>query len=191
MDCHWFRNGALSELVWGLLNFDLLKRPELGMSWKEGQLSADFVIDTFSRHALAQRFIASIMDFLIVFTSTNITSISGYYNFRFHNTGSDYDGFNDYQRPNVIGCEFSDGLATRLWLGAEDDGDVARIKLGVTNFGGMRQEVFLLGLGLRWFDFRGYPYDVPPISVNTFTLFPLIIDKSYIVRVDHFISLGN
>lgn len=64
-------------MIWSFLNFEFLIGPELGVSRKKGQLSVDFVLDTFFGHALVKRFVVVVENLEVVFTTANVTGEGG------------------------------------------------------------------------------------------------------------------
>lgn len=95
-------NPSVSELIWSLLYSEFLIRSEFGMSWKEGEFSIDFILNAFLGITFIKRFIVVSQHLKIVFTATDITSISCHRNFRLDLTCPDHDGFHNHKRTDLI-----------------------------------------------------------------------------------------
>jgi hypothetical protein len=108
------------------------------------------------------------MNFLVVFTATDVTAIRRNSNLWLDGVGPDDNSFQNDQRSHIFCLEICNGADGRFCLRTVNNDNITNFISKVTNFDGLRSGFFPLGGGLHLFDCSDFLADGFPKCVQTF-----------------------
>lgn len=103
-------NFSLSQLIRGLLNFELLVGFELGVTRQEGQLAIGIILNAYFGLTFHDWPELLIVNFIIILTPASVASVGANNQLRLHLSSPDDNSLADNNGTNFLRSEVTDAL---------------------------------------------------------------------------------